>query len=65
MKMFIYMRAMTANLWDADAMTQHAFSIDGYSGFKSRDITEKRVRYLDDVRLETEAREKRRGVCTH
>ena len=63
--MFTFMREMTASLWDVDALQKHAFSIDGWSGFKGRDVQEKRLRYLEDVRIETEARNARRGVCPH
>ena len=63
MKMFIYMRGMTAELWDAETLQKNAFSIDGWSGFKGKDVLEKRLRYLDDVKVETQKREARYGVC--
>ena len=62
MKLFIFMRNMTAELWDADTLQKLAFNIDGWSGFKTSDMQQKRLRYLDDVKAETKQREDRYGV---
>ncbi len=62
MAMFNYMRNMTADLVDCEALRQAAFSIDGWSGFSGRAITEKRAKHTQAIEQENRELEARRAV---
>ena len=62
MAVMTQLRTYTANLIDFDALSRTAFSIDGWSGFSGKDISDKRDYYYEQIEIETQAMERRRQV---